>query len=400
MTSKTMRRRAATAILLRALPALALSALLLPSAASGQSLFSGGGLGLLSEPLDARSRALGGAAIGLSGWHLSTTDPAAAAGLVLSTASATLQPSSVRPDGEAEAGGSRFPQLGVSYPFNRHVFSLQFGSFLDQEWQAGARREILLSGEPVEVVDRYTSNGGIGQARLGWAMRIAPRLAVGANVGSYVGSMERHFTRELDPGGVGPGVEPYRVSGRWRASGATAAAGVAWDPSALLRVAAAVEWSGRMTLDPVAPTPGEAEDYPMPLTVRAGATFMLTDGVELTLAGSRADWSGTRDALEDGGARGTAWSWAGGAEWSGLTLMGRVVPLRLGYGSRQLPFHFDGAAADESALTGGFGVNLVQTEQALPVARLGFGLERGSRSAGVFSEDYWRVSVTLRLAGS
>ena len=54
-----------------------------PSQLEAQSLVARAGLGLPVEPLDARSRAMGGAGIGLSGAYLLATDPAAAAGLVL-----------------------------------------------------------------------------------------------------------------------------------------------------------------------------------------------------------------------------------------------------------------------------------------------------------------------------
>ena len=52
----------------------------------------------------------------------------------------------------------------------------------------------------------------------------------------------------------------------------------------------------------------------------------------------------------------------------------------------------------ESAITGGLGMNLLESEDLL-LARADFGLERGKRDAGSFSEDFWRLSVTLRVTG-
>jgi hypothetical protein len=369
-----------------------------PSMAAAQSHLSGGGLGLFAEPLDARSRALGSVGTGLSGWHISPTDPAALAGIDLPSITASLQPSTVSTDGAAEAGGARFPVFGVAYPFGDHVATLQFGSFLEQDWEARVEREISVGGETVTARDRYESLGGIGQVRLGWATRIGEDVAVGVTVGSYIGSMERHFTRELDPGGVGPGVEPFRDRGRWRASGPAIAAGVAWDPSDLLRVSASVDWAGDLTLDPVAPTTGSEVVYPMPLTLRGGGTFTLTDGLALVVGVSRADWSGIDEALGGDAARGAAWSYGGGVEWSEMSLLGRGLPVRLGYTMRDLPFHFDGEPSEESSFSGGFGMDLSRGETR-SVARLDLSLERGSRSAGVFSEDYWRTTVSMRLAG-
>ncbi len=372
--------------------------LLLPAGAGAQSLMNAGGLGLLNDPLDARSRALGSVGIGLEGWYMLATDPSAAAGLNLPSVTGTFQPSTSRVDGGARAGGTRFPTLGVSYPFGRHVFVLQFGSFLDQEWEVRTERTLNLSGQEVEAVDQFESVGGIGQARLGWATRVGEDLAVGLNVGSYTGAMERRFVRQLDPGTVGAGVEPFLNQGRWRASGLTVAAGATWQPSALVRVAASVEQAGDLTLDPVTPTPGPEKSYPMPLTLRAGGTVTLASDLRLSTGFARADWSGVDEALGGDAARDVAWGYGGGVEWVGSTILGRTAPIRLGYRHQDLPFHFQGEPATESAFSAGLSVNLADTE-TMPVARIEYSLERGTRDAGVFSEEYWRSTLSIRLAG-
>lgn len=375
-----------------------LGGLTTPAPASGQSLLGAGGLGLLSEPLDARARSLGVGGVGLSRWHMSLVDPAAQAGLILPSAAATFQPTVTRFEGTAEAGGTRFPTFGASYPFGRHVLSVQFGSFLEQEWTARVERTLELRGEEVEAVDRYESEGGIGQVRLGWATRLNERFAVGVSVGSYVGALERRFIRSLDPAAVGSDVETFQTAGRWRASGPLVAAGVIWDPSTLLRVSGSLEWSGDITLDPVGPTAGEERSYPMPLTVRGGGTFTLTPGLALVAGLSRADWSDADEALGGGAARDVAWSVGGGLEWMAANVRGRQLPLRLGVHRQDLPFHFNGEPVRESGLATGFGLHLAEAEQAT-LARIEFGLERGSRDAGVFSESYWRTTLSVRLAG-
>jgi hypothetical protein len=368
----------------------------LPAAA--QSFLNPGGLGVLSEPLDGRARAVGGAGVGLEGWHLLSTDPAAAAGLVLPSVTAAFQPSASEMENGLEAGGTRFPILGASYPFGRHVLSLQFGSFLDQEWRSEEESSLNLSERTVDVVDIFESEGGLGQIRLGWATRIRPSLAVGVNVGSFVGSMERRFTRELNPDQVGVGVDPFEEAGRWRASGAVAAAGIRWMPSELVTLGGTVEWTGDLTMDPVAPTPGGERSYSMPLTLRAGGTFSLMPGASLVLGVSRSDWSPVDEELGGGVARDVAWSYGGGVEWSRGTVLGRPFPMRLGYRSQELPFHFRGEPSSESAFSGGIGLNLADVE-AIPLARVDISLGRGERTAGPVSETFWRTTVSVRLAG-
>ncbi len=377
--------------------------LFLPATAGAQSLFSGGGLGLLSDPVDARSRALGSTGVGTSGWHLLPTDPAAAAGLVLPTVSASAQPVNLQIEGGADAGGTRFPGFGVAYPFGRHIISVQFGSFLEQGWRVRTERTIGMPGAPdgspsVTTRDLYEASGGVGQFRLGWATRIGSSVAVGVNAGSYSGGVERRFLRELNPAEVGPDVEPFRTAGRWRASGPVVSAGVIWDPSVLYRVTGAVDWSGDLRLDPVAPTPGGVREYSMPLTVRLGGEFVLTPGLALHTGLSRADWSDTDRDLGGDAARGVAWGYGGGLELAGPSIRGRGLPLRVGVRHQDLPFHFDGAETRERSFSFGLGSNLSIAE-AMPVARFDIGLERGDRDAGPLSESFWRTTISLRVAG-
>lgn len=369
-----------------------------PGGLAGQSALGSGGFGLLSEGLDARARGLGVPGIGLGGWHLSPTDPAAAAGLALPSVTATFQPSVSDADGALEAGATRFPAVGASYPFGRHVISLQFGSFLDQEWTARVEHTLDLSGQPVEAVDTYEAMGGIGHVRVGWATRIGPSLAVGLTAGSYVGSLERRFSRSLDDAAVGPDVAPFQTRGRWRTSGPLASAGVIWEPTSLLRLAVSGEWSGELELDPVPGTDAEFLEVPMPLTVRAGGTFALTPAVALAAGLSRADWSDTRRVLGPDDVREVTWGYGAGAEWMAGSVRGRQVPLRFGYRQQQLPFHSEGQPVEERSWSGGLGFHLVDSGD-VPVARITLSMERGSRDAGALSEDYWRTTVSLRLAG-
>ncbi len=385
------------------LPALALVALILvpaaPQEAVGQSALGAGGLGLLSEGRDARARGLGVPGIGMRGWYLSLEDPAAQAGIGLPSIMAGFQPATGEGDGDMSSGGTRFPAAGVAYPLGRHVLSVQFGSFLDQEWEARVERTVSLSGEAVDAVDRYESVGGIGQVRVGWATRLGEAVAVGLSGGTQVGSLERRFSRTLDEAAVGPEMEPFRTSGRWRASGAVVSAGAIWDPSSLLRLSVSAEWDDDMTLEPLAATEGGSRESPMATTVRAGGTFALTPRVAFVAGVSRADWSGMDEALGGNAARDLAWGYGGGVEWVAGSVLGRDIPVRLGARRQDLPFHFDGEPAREGSVSGGFGLHLVDSGE-LPVARIEVSLERGSRDAGAFSEDYWRTTVSLRLAGS
>ncbi len=378
------------------LPVLALL-LTLAAPGSAQSLLGAGGLGIPAEPLDARSRALGMPGIGLSGWQLTPMDPGSSGGLFLPTITATFQPSVTTLDG-VESGETRFPVIAVSYPYRHLVFSLQFGSFLEQGWDARVPRTVNLGGEMVDAMDFFEGRGGVGQARFAAGYRVVESLSVGASVGTYVGSIERRFGRQLDPTQVGPDVELYQIQGQWRASGLSITGGAVWDPSPLLRLGATLTLSDDLTLTPMDGTDGEARGYAIPMEVRAGGSFGLTPSTALVLGVTWADWAETGEALSGDGSRAGTWSYGGGIEFSGNSFRGRPLPLRVGVRERQLPFHFQGAEASERTYSGGFSLNIAQSED-LPVARIEFGLERGNRDAGALSEQFWRTTISVRLAG-
>ena len=369
-----------------------------PTSAHGQSELSSEGLGILVEPLDGHSRALGGGGIGLPGWHLQMMDPAASAGLNVPAIMGSFQPSAATLTDGTEVGHTRFPAIGAAYPYGPNVFSVHFGGFADQEFRFENEIVLDLSGEEVEAVDRFESTGSLGQLRVGWGRRVTESVAVGVTLGTYVGTVERTFSRFLDPDQVGPDVEPFLTTGRWRASGPIAAAGVAWDPSELVRLSGALTWSGEMKFSPSGESVPEEGRYPIPLDLRAGGTVTLLPGLALSTTVSYADWSDTGRELREGESRSGAWSYGGGLEWSRPTVLGRTMPLRFGARHRDLPFHFEGEPSTERTLSAGLGFNLTDPE-VLPRARIDFGFERGERSAGVLSEDFWRSTLSVHLAG-
>jgi hypothetical protein len=299
---------------------------------------------------------------------------------------------------EEGVGNTRFPVIGVSYPYRGSAFTVSMGSFLEQEWEVRNTLMLDLAGEEVEARDTFRSEGGIGQLRLGWGRRITESVAVGASGGILTGSLERSLTRELDPDQVGPDVDPFQTAARWSASGTVVSAGAAWNPSEMVRVGGSATWFGDLTLRPVAGSGGGTRSYSLPIEYRVGGTFEMAPRLSLVLGTTYADWTGAGEDLGGGGTRGAVWSYGGGIEWTGAALLGRPLPLRLGYRQRDLPFLFQGEAGSERGFSGGFGINLADTEE-MPIARLELGVQRGSRDAGALSEDFWRATVSVRLAG-
>jgi hypothetical protein len=379
----------------------ALATLAIPGDVSSQSLLNASGLGVPIEPLDARSRALGGVGVGLPGPALIPTDPVAAAGLRVPSVTLTLANSWVDiTQGElaSDGQGARFPVLGVSYPEGSWgTATLSYGGVLDQRWQVNREHLLPLAGTNARVTDRFVSDGGISALRLGFARPMSPNLALGASVGLYTGDLTRNLTRSFDSIEAGVDVSASQIGGFWNYSGLTATVGAALVVAEVLRFSGNVTWSGDVEADPSDDTTGEGATFDFPVELRLGGSGVLTPGMTAVVGLTYADWSAAGEPLRDAFGE-KVLSIGGGLEFTQASLAGRRMPLRFGYRRGTLPFTFDGEDADESIWSGGLGLDLIQTEEAI-LAGVGLSLERGSRSSGSLSETFLRAALTLRVSG-
>ena len=383
----------------------ALLALLLGTAlpASGQSVLAASGLGVPIEPVDARGRALGSVGGGLLGSAVIPGDPVAAADLAVPTAVITLQSAWLdieQGQGPTSDSGNRFPGLGVSYPVRDWgVLTLTYGAVLDQRWQLEHRDTLELGpGGTLEIADRFSSDGGVSAVRIGFAHRIAPSLAVGAALGVFTGNSTRSFQRVFDTIAADVDIEPFGSVGHWSYSGPTASLGAMVDVRQVFRAAGTVTWSGTLEADPSEGTAGGSRSYDMPLDVRAGVSVALAPELNVSGSFAWADWSGTAADLDVSG-DGTASALGAGIEFDRATLFGRGLPLRVGWHRATLPFQILDTDAVESAFSFGAGLMLLAREDGVPLARLDLGLETGSRKASAVVEDFWRSTMSIRVAG-
>jgi hypothetical protein len=376
---------------------------LAPAALAGQSLFNAAGLGTYSDPLDARTRALGGVGIGLRGSALLGSDPASAALYSLPSASLTAQPSWV----DLQAGGTKedafrgtaFPALGIAYPTVQGVVAtLTFESFLDQRWEASDSSTVAIGGNPVTVKDAFVSRGGVSQLRLGVARRLGPRAAAGISVARYTGSLTRRLERTFGLGADTISVGAFQTGGYWSYSGAAVTAGGSVFLGNVAHLAGSLTWSSGLDATASEDTDGASGTYDIPVQLRLGATAVLAPGLSLSASLRRADWSSLDDDLSSGASAGATSSYGVGMELSRVTILGRSAPVRFGYRKADLPFGLDGGKPTETVWAGGFGLNLSQVGEFVR-AGVDVALERGDRKDASVSERFWRSTLTVRVAG-
>lgn len=392
MRRPTVSARACCALLLGALVGAA-------APAAAQSLFSGRGLGLVVEPQSARSHALGGVTLGLPGPEISWTNPAGAVGLPVPGLLVSVQTDlfDARYSGRtAEGSTTRFPLVLGAFPLGeKWALTAGFGGFLDQRFAVEQADTIAFGSDTLAVLDRSSSEGGVSRLRLGAAYRIVPTLSAGVGVDVYTGGVQRVAGRVFPDE-----TQPRCCSASFRYSGLGGLASLDWNPSEALSVSLAGTAGGTLEAEPQ-DSVGSGRSYDLPATATLGATGRVSTGLLLAASAGWSRWSALNSALtSQGGARDT-WAVRGGVEWDALEIAGRVVPLRLGARSQQLPFRWGTQAglsdfATERAISGGTGVVL-----AGGATRADLGVERGARGreGDGLSETFWRFTFSVSVLG-
>ena len=385
------------------------------SQAGAQSLTSIRGLGYPILPVDARTEILGGLGIGLQGFGVPLTSPAAPARVV--RRGFVLAVENTSQDAElGELAGStsatRFPLMRVIFPTRRVVFSLGYGGVLDQSFGITTAGSVDLgTGGTLPFNDVLQSTGGVGQLQLGAAVPLGEDVNIGATIGALTGNQRVLLIRRFDTAGAA-GFEPFNTTYGWRYSGMTASLGATARLGNAAQIGATLTWAGSVTADS---TDGGAADreFDLPLQVAGGASVYLGSSL---LAAASARWSGW-SAASPGGAVGSVgigdvidavdtWEVGGGLELDNpRSRSQRSFPIRVGFQFRQLPFTFVEDQPTEWFAGAGIGMRL-GTDAENPVGLVDLAVQRGGRSAtgsaltGDFSESVWRVALTLSLFGN
>lgn len=393
----------------RSIAILALS-LVLPGAASAQSLFGTQGLGSPLPGVDARARGMSVSGVGLMGLSTSLINPAEAGGILRRGFTASFQPwgASAELNGEEDdVSGTRFPMMALFYPIRRFTFTLGYSGLYDQSWAIIAQGAQDIGGQMVQFDDVVRSAGGINEFKLGAAYYVNERLSIGASLGLNTGFVQRNTTRQFPDTALD--LLSFERTARWQYSGPAASIGLRWDPIHAVRVGASVAWSGDLEAEPDSATSAGMHEYQMPLRLAVGASASLSP--RLTLAASATHFAfGSGSYAAPGTSTQTVadavTEFGAGLEWSEIRTATRVFPLRLGYRMTKLPFHkTNESAADEWSVSGGLGLQLVQDDFG-PLAVADIGFERGSRSGWEtnaspdgLSEKFWRATVSISLFG-
>ncbi len=367
-----------------------------PSVAAAQSVFVTEGLGYQVDPMDGRSRGMGGVAVGLPEPEISWANPASAIGFSVPGMTLSYQYDNFSADSGTdsfEGETARFPLLLTIFPVGNLVLIGGFGSYLDQTWRLQQPDTLVFGVDSIRIVDLITSDGGVTRLRFGGAYHIGGGFGVGVVADFLRGRVSREEGRSFQ---VGTGISNTFVRGDWRYRGVGYTVGAHWSPGPAGGIGASVSFGGELDAELQSGT-GSSRSYKLPVTVQAGGSGRILPTLLVALGGT---WSGWSAATEDdpGGifARDT-WSAQAGIEWDGITIGQRPIPVRVGGRTGVLPFGGDpdGDGIEERAATFGLGALF-----ASGAVRPDLAVEFGTRSDGLgLDESYWRLGVSMRVLG-
>ncbi len=359
----------------------ACAALLLAAIArpvSGQdSQFGIAGLGTPGHPESVRSRSAGGAFA-----PFDPTSPLTEASLtdIGSLTASTAASASFR-DVESPAASTwlratRFPlfSLGGSLAHRRLFVGGGFSSYLDRSYAVVTRGSMTLRGVSQAYTDQIGSEGGVGDVRVGAAVRLGAHVALGLGLHLLPGSTRETATRRFDDSTTYAAVEQ----------------------SALVRYEGlGVSGSALFTLTPALAVTafGRSDAH---LNRYVGDT--LTAESELPrMVGGAVRWSPLANLRFAGMAMWRSWSRLGAnafntISWSVGGEFGVTAPLRFGVRGGRMPFGPGTTAPREWGVSAGTGRGFAKGRGFLDV-----GLERLARDGDGLHERVWTALVGMTV---
>ena len=357
-------------------------------AAAQDSVFGIRGLGFLSRSVSGRSAAMGG---GFSPFDPeSALNPAALAAWRFTAGWAVAAGSDHTFDtgsGSSSLSATRFPVIGFAGNVgSRFVAGVMVSDYLDRNWSVQQTDTVTPRGVPVVANDQTRSLGGVSDVQVAVAYRM-PILSVGVGLHALTGSTDVSVNRQF------PNDSAYRPFTQQQTTsyrGVGVSFGAVLTPISRIAIGLTARINGSLR----ASTTDTAASVRLPVELTAGALVQPLAGIQVTATVAFAGWgAAANDLAAVGQARSRdVWNVGVGVEAAVLRLGRGLLPLRVGYRWRQLPFPIGGTPLNEHAVGGGLGFDTAGGRATVDV-----GLEGGSRTAGDLSETFTTLFLGLTI---
>ncbi|HEV8150472.1 MAG TPA: hypothetical protein VGP61_09850 [Gemmatimonadales bacterium] len=304
--------------------------------AAQSSQFGARGFGIPLRPLSVRATATG-SAFGLFDGESALNPASIALAGYLTASFQTVQNwrTFENPAGTGSARDNRYPGLFVSGPLGgtRLALSLSASGYTDRNFTLASRDTLILRGEPVEVQDTLSSQGGISDLRAALAWRQSRAVQWGLGLHLLTGSNRIRSHRAFSDTAFAGATEVNTIS----YLGFGLSAGVVARLRKVLSFAAMARVDDRMRLQRDTLGTGSVK---LPMTLSGGLRAQL--GERLLVAGSALfrNWSvSDADLVAQGGVGSVnTTELATGLEFLTDPKRPQHRPLRFGLFHAQLPF--------------------------------------------------------------
>jgi len=353
----------------RRIAGLALLALLAATgrAAAQSSQFGVRGLGYPLRPLSVRGTATGG---GFGLFDLESAFNPASIALVsrLVADFQTVQSwrHSESPSGNGNSRDNRFPGVFVTGPIGgtRLAMSLSASGYTDRNFSLASSDTVVLRGQPVEVLDTLSSQGGISDLRAAVAWQQSRAVQWGIGLHLLTGS-NRIFSHRVFSDTAYAGVSEKNT---------LSYLGVGVSAGVTARVGNAITFGGMVRADDrmrVERDTSRVGSTKLPITVAGGLRLQLGERFQIAGNGVYRNWSvADADVVAQGGVGSSnTTEFAVGAEYVPNPKRATHWPLRVGAYHARLPFPLlRGEDTDETGVSIGSAVRFAGERAGLDVA--------------------------------
>lgn len=379
----------------------ALMAILAPSVDAGaqESVFNVPAFGVPSTGESVRTRALGGAGLGLPSVNFSLENPAQTLQFTRAGIFLSIYGQDTKIEGP-EASGSFddvvFPVGQLVFPSRRMSFFFGYYQFVD--FDASLESSTEFEGDTLPVT--FDSEGGLSVFAPGVGYRMDPSTHIGLSLDIYQGSREVIRRIVLDDLAGNPLAVADSLSRDFRGLGVTLGAEreVGLDNWISIAYRFRPTVSSRVTVAPGDSLIGFQSDFKLPNELILGGAATMTPEVTVSGVFRYAGWSGFEGDDLIAESYGNSFELGGGVEWAPRVkrafILGPTSPLRGGFRWRRLPLKLEDESVTEWAGSVGWGIGLGPRSQIDLAFEFG---RRGSLEANRLTERFLRFGVGLSV---
>ncbi|MGH7655816.1 MAG: hypothetical protein ACREN6_14255 [Gemmatimonadaceae bacterium] len=283
---------------------------------------------------------------------------------------------------------ARFPLFLISGKMGKARFSFSYSSFLDRTWTNTYQDTQVIASAKVPSTVTAISDGGISDVRGAMSYTFSDKLSIGAAVHVFPGQNHIIFGRSFqDTATFGA----FQQTNTYNFSGSAVSFGIIATPVPHINLGFSGRYGFSMHVHQ-----GDSTTLGSASVPNRGSASLAYDGIPGTIIAGRfgfENWSAMKGLGSAGLSVFDATEFSAGIETGGPKFYSIVMPVRLGFRDRTLPFGVGLQQVRETEITAGAGIPLASGRVALDLT-----LAHAHRTANIaFAETGWIFSLGIAI---